>query len=72
MKNKLTVTRGEGKGDNREKKGKGHQGTCIKGPWAKPKQGKIKGVRWGWVGWVKVVAGKWRQLYLNNIKKRKK
>ena len=30
--------RGRG-GDNREKKGKGHQGTCIKDPWTKSKGG---------------------------------
>ena len=33
-KNKPTVTRGEGEGDNGEKKGKGPQGTCIKDPWS--------------------------------------
>ena len=32
----------------------------------------MEGERWGWKGWVKVVAGKWRQLYSNNKKKRKK
>ena len=31
MKNRLMVTRGEGA--NEGKKGKGHQGTCIKDPW---------------------------------------
>ena len=31
-------------------KGKGHQGTCIKDTWTKPKRGRIKGVRWGCVG----------------------
>ena len=44
---------------------KGSPGTCIKDPWTKP-WGRIKGGRWGWVGQRKVVAGKWRQLYLNN------
>ena len=48
-KNKLTVTRGTGVGDNGEI-GKGHQGTCIKDPWTKPKEGRIEGGRWGWVG----------------------
>ena len=48
------------------------QETCIKDPWTKPKGGRIEGGRWGWVGWEKVVAGKWRQLYLNNNKKKKK
>ena len=33
IKNKLTVTRGEGERDNRGKKGKGDQGTCIKDTW---------------------------------------
>ena len=33
-KNKLTVTRREEEGDNGGKKRKGHQGTCIKDPWA--------------------------------------
>ena len=38
IKNKLTVTRGlEAAGDNGEKEGKGHQGTCIKDIWTKPK-----------------------------------
>ena len=26
-------------GDNGGKKGKGHQGTCLKDPWTKPKGG---------------------------------
>ena len=33
---------------------------------------RIDGGRWGWMGQGKVVAGKWRQLYLNNNKKRKR
>ena len=61
------VTRGEG--DYEGKKGKGHQGTCIKDPWTKPKGRRIEGRRWGWVGQGVVVEGKWRQLYLNNNKK---
>ena len=40
------MTRGEGGGDNEGKKGKGHQGTCIKDPWTKPKRGRIEGGRW--------------------------
>ena len=60
------MTRGEGEGDNGGKKGKCCQGTCIKYPWTKPKGGRIEGGR------AKVEAGKWRQLYLNNNKKRKK
>ena len=47
MKNKLTVTRGEGEGDNRGKKGKGYQGTCIKDPWIKSKRGRIEGGKLG-------------------------
>ena len=41
----------------------------YKGPKDKAKVGRIKGERWEWVGWQKVVVGKWRQLYLNNNKK---
>ena len=37
----------------------------------KPKWGKIEGGRWGWLGKGGMVGGKWRQLYLNNNKKRK-
>ena len=29
--------------NNGRKKGKGHQRTCIKDPWTKPKVGKIEG-----------------------------
>ena len=43
IKNQI-VTRGVRGGDNR-KKGKGHQGTCIKDIWTK--EGRIKGGRWG-------------------------
>ena len=43
-------------GNNMGKKGKGHQGTCIKDPWTKPKRGRIEGGRW--VGRGKV-ARKW-------------
>ena len=43
IKNKQTVTRGEGRGDNGGKKGKGRQRTCIKDPWTKPKGGRMKG-----------------------------
>ena len=56
-------------GDNRGKKGKGHQEICIKDPWTKPKKGSIEGETWGWVRQGKVVVGKWRQLYLNDNKK---
>ena len=45
--------------------GKGHQGTCIKNVWTKPKAVGLSVVGGGgWRG--KVVAGKWRQLYMNN------
>ena len=37
VKNKLTVTRGVVGGNNRGKQGKGHQETCIKDTWTKPK-----------------------------------
>ena len=42
------------------KKGKGHQGTCIKDPWTKPRGGSLEGGRSGWVGQGKVVMGKWK------------
>ena len=35
------------KGDNEGKKGKGHQGTCIKDPRTKANGGRIEGGRWG-------------------------
>ena len=47
------------------------QGTCIKDPWTKPKGCRIEGGRWGWVEQGRVRGRKWRQLYLNNIEKRK-
>ena len=56
IKNKLAVTR-EGK-DNGVKWRKGHQGTCIKDPWTKPKRGRIKGGRWGWLGSGRVGGGR--------------
>ena len=54
------------------KEGKGHQGTCIKYTWTKPKWGRIEGGRWVWLGWGRVVGGKWRQLYLNKNKKKER
>ena len=41
----------------------------MKDVWAKPKGGRIKGRKWGWLagGWEEWGGGKWRQLYLNNI-----
>ena len=58
IKNKLTVTRGCEERGNGGKKGKCHQGTCIKDLWTKPKWGMNEGGRWGWVGQGKVMAGK--------------
>ena len=55
-----------------EGKEEGFSGTYIKDTWTKPKQGRIKGGRWGWLRWGEVVRGKWRQLYLNNNKKTSK
>ena len=40
------------------KKGKGHQGTCIKDTWTKSKEDRIEGGRWAWLGWVGVVEKK--------------
>ena len=52
-----------------EGKGEVFSGTYIKDTWTKPKWGRIKGGKWGWLGWVGVVGGEWKQLYLNNNKK---
>ena len=43
----------------------------YKGHMDKAKGGRIEGGRQGWVGWGWVVRGKWRQLQLNNNKKKK-
>ena len=44
----------------------------YKGPMKKAKErGRIEDGRYGWVGWGRVVVGKWRQLYLNNNKNKK-
>ena len=56
------MTRRERGGDNGAKKGEDCQGTYIKGTWTKPKWGRIEGGRWGWVGWVRAMGGKWEQL----------
>ena len=32
-------------------KGEGFSGTCMKDTWIKPKGVKIKGGKWGWLGW---------------------
>ena len=55
-------------GDNGDIRAKGCQGTCTKDTWTKPKEDRIEGERWGWVGQRKVVVGKWRQLNLNKNK----
>ena len=49
IKNNLTVTRGEGGGDNgcREE----FSGTTIKDTWTKPRRGGSEGGKWGWLGW---------------------
>ena len=53
-------------------KERGHQGTCIKDIWIRPKGGRIEGGRWGSVQRVGGVGGaKWRHLYLNDNKKEK-
>ena len=45
------VTREERDGDNGGKNGKGHQGTCIKDPWTKPRREGLKvGGVGGWGG----------------------
>ena len=50
IKKKLTVAPGEAGGDNGGE-GEGFSGTCIKDTWTKPKGVRIKGGKWGWVGW---------------------
>ena len=37
-------------GDNGRKKWEGFSGTSIKDTWTKPKEGRIKGGKWGWLG----------------------
>ena len=49
-------------------KGEGFSGICIKDTWTKPRRGRIKMGRWGWLGWGGLEEGKGRQLYLNNNK----
>ena len=44
----------------------------MRDTWTEPRRGGIEGGRWVWVGWGKVVVGKWRQLYPNINKKKKK
>ena len=42
-------------------KEEGFSGTCMKDTWTKPKGSRIKGGKWGWLGWGAVVGRKWRQ-----------
>ena len=44
----LKIIEGREEEDNGGKKGKGHQGTCIKDSWTKPKWGRSEGGRWEW------------------------
>ena len=41
----------------------------YKGHMDKAKGGRIKGGKWGWLGWGVVMGGKLRQMYLSNNKK---
>ena len=72
IKNKLIVTRGVGRREQWQKEGEGPSRNMYKGPMDKAKRGSD----WWWEvgvgGAGKVVVGKWRQLYLNNNKKRVK
>ena len=52
--------------------GEGFSGTHIKDTWTTTKGVRIKGGKWGWLRWGRVVGGKWKQLYLNNNKKKLK
>ena len=56
IKNTLTIPEGIGEKDNRGKKGKDHQGTCVKDPCTKPRG---EGLRVGGGG--KSGRGKWWQ-----------
>ena len=53
-------------GDDGGERGKGPQKTCIKDTRTKPKEARIEGRRWGWLGCGGVEGGKWRQLNVNN------
>ena len=50
--------------------GEGPSRSTYKRPMDKAKGGRIEGGRWEWVELGKVVVGKWRQLSLNNNKKK--
>ena len=47
------------------KKRKRFSGISIKDTWTKPKKVRMKGGRWGWLGW----GEWWGEGYLNNNKK---
>ena len=65
----MAVTRGARGWDNGGKRGEGFSGISIKDTWTKPKRGRIKGGKWGWLGWGEWWGVQWRQRYLNNNKK---
>ena len=44
-------------GGNKWGKGEGFSGTTIKDTWTKPKVGRIKGGKWGWLLWRTAVGG---------------
>ena len=72
MTKRVEQTDSNQRGGGREitgKKGKSHQGTCIKDSWTKPKVGKIKGGRWWEVAQGKTVAGKWNNCAQTTINK---
>ena len=37
-------------------KGEDFSGTSIKDTWTKPKWGRVKAGKWGWLGWGEVVG----------------
>ena len=59
-------------GDNggRREKGEGLSETCIKDPWTKPNGGLDQGWEMGMAGVEGSDGEKWRQLCLNNNKKK--
>ena len=59
IKNKLTLPRGAWGGDKGEKKGKSHQGICIKDTLTKKTgEEEIECGKCGWVRWKRVMGGK--------------
>ena len=62
-----------GEGDNRGKKGKGRQGTCINDPWTKTMgQRKTECGRWQWVGQGRVMGWNGDNYNWTTIKKKGK